>query len=96
MEEEVTYTIECVFDHREEHPAEEQEEADLKYLEHEYIIPLLEQLGNLNRVFYCGSLTMAPWTPIVYTSYLEAISPRSLTIQRPSPFTTSEAHHVSC
>ena len=54
LEEEVTYTIECVFDHREEHPAEEQEEADLKYLEHEYIIPLLEQLVNLIRVFYCG------------------------------------------
>ena len=41
LEEEVTYTIECVFDHREEHPAEEQEETDLEYLEHECIIPHL-------------------------------------------------------
>jgi hypothetical protein len=94
LEEEVTYTIECVFDHGEEHPAEEQEETDLEYLEHECIIPSLEVLVNLIGVFLCGSLTMALRPPIVNTGYLDAVCPRSVTTQSPRPFTTSITHHV--
>ncbi len=94
LEEEVADAIECVFDHGKEGPYEDHTGYGFDCLEHEYIIPSLEVLVNLIRIFLCGILAMALWTPIVYTGYLDAVSPRSVAIESPTPFTTSIAHHV--